>query len=92
MPDLAERGLVFRCLDDPSSEAWEELRAFTRNAVPAETTKNDFGYALYDANSREMLVGIWVAREGLSRRRSRIPRKTSSKAGMVVLCLRGAAS
>ena len=85
MPDLAERGLVFRCLDDPSSEAWEELRAFTRNAVPAETTKNDFGYALYDANSREMLVGIWVAREGLSRRRSRIPRKTSSKAGMLSL-------
>lgn len=62
-PELAENGLVFRCLEDPSSDAWQELRAFTWNAVPAETTFNDFGYGIYDANSDEVLAGVWVARE-----------------------------
>lgn len=62
-PDLSERNLVFRCLEDPNSDAWQNLRAFTWNEVPAETTRNDIGYAIYDAESCEILAGVWVAKE-----------------------------
>lgn len=62
-PDLADDEIVFRCLEDSSSDAWRELRAFTWNAVPAETTGNDFGYVIYDEKGNDILAGVWVARE-----------------------------
>ena len=54
--------IIFSCLDDPKSDAWHALRAFTRNSIPAESTVNHFGYVIYDASeTQQILAGVWVA-------------------------------
>ena len=61
-------GLVAKCLvdaDSPSDQSQESqrirLREFTWNSVPLETTLNDFGYAVYDPqNPEKLLGGVWV--------------------------------
>ena len=60
-------GLVAKCLvnNDSSDESGtcqrERLREFTWNSVPLETTKNDFGYAIYDPQDpKKLLGGVWV--------------------------------
>ncbi len=62
-------GLVTECLVDADSSdeskrcQRERLREFTWNSVPLETTKNDFGYAIYDSqNPEKILGGVWVGR------------------------------
>ena len=63
-PETPDDDIIFRCLDDPESDAWQDLRAFTWNSVPAQTTRNDFGYVIYDANEpQQILAGVWVARD-----------------------------
>jgi len=62
--------LVAKCLvngDDASDQSTDSqrtrLREFTWNSAPLESTKNDFGYAIYDPQDPEKLLGgVWVAR------------------------------
>ena len=58
-------GLVAKCLDPNASEqARLQLRDFTWNSVPIETTSQDLGYAIYDANEPgKLLAGLWAAPE-----------------------------
>jgi len=57
--------LIVRCLDESASEEDRiALREFTWNSVPLETTTNDIGYAIYDANEpSKLLAGVWAAKE-----------------------------
>jgi GNAT superfamily N-acetyltransferase len=57
--------LTIRCLDESASEEDRlALREFTWNSVPLETTSNDIGYAVYDANETgKLLAGVWAAKE-----------------------------
>ena len=58
-------GLLVRCLDESaSSEQRMQLREFTWNSVPIESTENDLGYAVYDAaQPGKLLAGVWAARD-----------------------------
>ena len=58
-----DNGLVVRSLDQSASEEDRlALRTFTWNSVPLETTGNDIGYAVYDANEPgKLLAGLWAA-------------------------------
>jgi len=57
--------LIAKCLEpDADPQARLQLREFTWNTVPAETTLQDIGYAIYDANEPgKLLAGVWVARD-----------------------------
>jgi len=63
-------GLVAKCLvnaaDRPSDQSEDSqrtrLREFTWNSAPLESTSNDFGYAIYDSDDpQKLLGGVWVA-------------------------------
>jgi len=62
-------GLVAKCLvdglnsSDQSTDSLRmRLREFTWNSAPLESTMNDFGYAILDAEDPEKLLGgVWVA-------------------------------
>jgi len=57
--------LILRCLEPSSDEAARlALREFTWNSVLLETTSNDLGYAVYDANQPDkLLAGVWIAKD-----------------------------
>ena len=64
--DVSDR-LVARCLvgsedlDVENSPERMRLREFTWNSVPLETTTNDLGYAIYDAEDPDKLLGgLWA--------------------------------
>lgn len=63
--DGVSKDLIIRCLDESASEEDRmALREFTWNSVPVETTHNDIGYAIYDANEpTKLLAGVWAAKE-----------------------------
>ncbi len=47
---------------DPQERS--ELRKFTWNSVPLETTENDFGYAVSKSGENDPVIGgVWAARE-----------------------------
>ncbi len=56
-------GLIAQCLSeiaDPKERM--RLRKFTWNSVPIETTGNDLGYVVYDANEPgKILAGLWAS-------------------------------
>jgi len=59
--------LIAKCLvgsEDSAagnSQQRMQLRQFTWNSVPLETTHNDFGYAIYDAEDPDKLLGgLWA--------------------------------
>ena len=61
-------GLVAKCLvgtgctETPNHEQRMRLREFTYSSVPLESTANDLGYAIYDAQDPEKLLGgVWAA-------------------------------
>jgi len=57
--------LIAKCLDSNAGEELRlQLRDFTWNSVPIETTGNDIGYAIYDADEPgKLLAGLWAAPE-----------------------------
>jgi len=57
--------LVAKCLGpDADEETRLQLRNFTWNSVPIETTGNDIGYAIYDVGEPgKLLAGLWAAPE-----------------------------
>lgn len=61
--ETKEDDLLARCLDvSATKEERLALREFTWNSVPLETTHNDIGYAVYDANDPgKLLAGLWAA-------------------------------
>lgn len=70
-PDKAtdqRSGLVAACLDPTATtEKRHHLREFTWNSVPIETTRNDLGYAIYDAaEPTKLLGGLWAAVDSFS--------------------------
>ena len=62
-------GLIAKCLvnaGDSSAQSNDSqrtrLREFTWNSAPLESTSNDFGYAIYDSQDpQKLLGGVWVA-------------------------------
>jgi len=62
-------GLVAKCLINANNSSGQSedsqrnrLREFTWNSAPLESTANDFGYAIYDSQDPEKLLGgVWVA-------------------------------
>ena len=50
------------CTETPAHEPRMRLREFTYSTVPLESTSNDLGYAIYDAQDPEKLLGgVWAA-------------------------------
>lgn len=72
-PDVGD-GLVAKCLvnafesDSQSDDSQRmRLREFTWNSASLETTLNDFGYAIYDPQDPEKLLGgVWVGLDSFS--------------------------
>ncbi|MEM7785998.1 MAG: GNAT family N-acetyltransferase [Planctomycetota bacterium] len=58
----ADEDIELLCLDGSSDAALrDELRQFTWNSVPIETTANDFGYAIRDKRHPDKLLGgLWA--------------------------------
>ena len=63
----AANGLIAKCLvgstgsEAPNHEERMRLREFTWNSVPLESTANDLGYAIYDAEDpQKLLGGVWA--------------------------------
>ncbi len=64
-------GLVAQCLVDAENSTEKsldsqrkQLREFTWNSAPLETTMNDLGYAIWDPQDpQKLLGGVWVARD-----------------------------
>lgn len=67
-------GLVAKCLvnaynsvDQTDDSQRMRLREFTWNSAPLETTLNDFGYAIYNPqNPEKLLGGVWVGLDSFS--------------------------
>ena len=55
--------LIAKCLGNDADESLRlQLREFTWNSVPIETTHDDIGYAIYDADEPgKLLAGLWAA-------------------------------
>jgi GNAT superfamily N-acetyltransferase len=60
-----DEGLVAKCLEPNADERLRlQLREFTWNSVPIETTGDDIGYAICDAEEPgKLLAGLWAAPE-----------------------------
>jgi len=68
MSPEASDSLVAKCLigteqgESPDHKQRMRLRSFTWSSVPLESTANDLGYAIYDAQDPEKLLGgVWAA-------------------------------
>jgi Acetyltransferase (GNAT) family len=60
--DLESTDFTAACVEN--SEERSELRKFTWNSVPLETTQNDFGYSISKAGANQpVLGGVWAGRE-----------------------------
>jgi L-amino acid N-acyltransferase YncA len=56
---LESAGFSVRCVEDPHKRI--ELRKFTWNSVPLETTEKDFGYVISKSGENEpVLGGVWA--------------------------------
>jgi L-amino acid N-acyltransferase YncA len=60
--NLESADFTVTCVED--TQRRNELRKFTWNSVPAETTENDFGYSISKARTNEpVLGGVWAGTE-----------------------------
>jgi GNAT superfamily N-acetyltransferase len=60
--DLQSADFTVKSVDDVQQRS--DLRKFTWNAVPLETTENDFGYAITKAGENQPLLGgVWAGTE-----------------------------
>lgn len=63
-----QNGLTSACLDGSyDTGKRQQLREFTWNSVPLETTRHDLGYAIYDSDEpSKLLGGLWAAVDSFS--------------------------